>query len=228
MKPLVIIPTYNEKDNIEPLVRGISAFDIPILFVDDNSPDGTADEIENVITTGARVVLLKRDRKLGLGSAYRDGFGYARKHGYDTILLMDADLSHPLQKIPEMLSPGDDIVCGSRYHPEGSIEGWPIHRRLLSRCANTFCRILLKVPVRDMTSGFTIIRRHVLEKINADALQSEGYGFLIELKYRALQSGCTVREVPITFTERKRGRSKLGNAIIWEAFWLVLRLGLKP
>ncbi|MCB4790442.1 MAG: polyprenol monophosphomannose synthase [Elusimicrobia bacterium] len=226
MNVLVIIPTYNEKDNVKTIVEGIMGFDCDILFIDDNSPDGTALEIENIKKTNNKLKLIKRPGKMGLGSAYIEGFTYALNNNYEKIVMMDADLSHPYAKIPELIGANSDYSVGSRYIPGGKIEGWPLYRHLLSKCANLYASTILNIGVNDLTSGFNCMGKRVLEQLDYRNLKGEGYAFLIELKYRVFQKGFKLKEVPITFKEREKGRSKISNKIVWEAFWLVPRLKL--
>ena len=224
MKTLIITPTYNEKENIELMALNLTQFDCDILFIDDNSPDGTGQKIETFVKDNHKVKLLKRQGKMGLGSAYIEGFDFAVKNGYDKIIMMDADLSHPYTKIPELLNAGVPFAVGSRYIAKGSIEGWPWHRYLLSKFANRYASLVLNIGINDLTSGFNCIEKQVLERINYKNLRGEGYAFLIELKYRAFQKGFSLKEVPIKFKEREKGKSKISKKIIYEAFWLVLKL----
>jgi dolichol-phosphate mannosyltransferase len=224
MKTIVIIPTYNEKDNIKKLVQGIMKFDSDILFVDDNSPDGTSSEIEGIGKTNDRIKLINRNSKMGLGSAYVEGFDYALNNSYDKIVMMDADLSHPYDKIQEFIASDKDFIIGSRYIPEGKIEGWPLYRHCLSRFANLYAALVLNMGIKDLTSGFNCLKRQVLETIDFRHLKSEGYAFLIELKHSAFHRGFKLQEIPITFKERQKGVSKIDKSIMWEAFWLVLKL----
>lgn len=223
-KFLVIFPTYNEAGNIRQAVSSALSSGADVLVVDDNSPDGTAGIVERIATSDSRVRLIKRPGKLGLGSAYKEGFDYALKNGYAKVFTMDADLSHPFDKIPQMLASVAELCTGSRYIKGGRLTGWPLHRKLLSRFANMYARAALGAGIRDLTSGFNCISAAALGRIGYGAIESEGYGFLIELKFRAKKSGCSLGEVPIEFRERARGKSKLGKKIIWEAFWLIPRL----
>jgi dolichol-phosphate mannosyltransferase len=224
---LIIMPTYNEKDNIEPILEKILSYDCCVLFVDDNSPDKTADIIKNIMAKNNKVKLLQRPGKLGLGSAYVAGFKYAIENKYKNIIMMDADLSHPHTAIPAMLNSSADFVVGSRYIKGGKITAdWPWYRYILSSYANMYARIMLSFKVKDVTAGFNRISVSVLKAINIDNLKSEGYGFQIELKFCTRKHDFTFDEIPITFTERQRGVSKMSKKIIWEAFWLVLKLKL--
>jgi len=225
MKNIVVIPTYNEKRNILSLVKKIG--DIDILFIDDNSPDGTADVIEKLKMKNEKLKIIKRERKMGLGSAYRAGFKYALDNGYDNVIMMDADLSHPPEKIPELLDVDADFVVASRYIKGGKIVGWPWYRYFLSKYANIYAKTFLKMPINDLTGGFNRIKKEVLEEIDFEGLKSDGYAFQIELKYYAWKKGFKLREIPITFKEREKGKSKLSKKIVWEAFWLVLDLSVR-
>ncbi|HBU69838.1 MAG TPA: dolichyl-phosphate beta-D-mannosyltransferase [Elusimicrobia bacterium] len=226
MKTLIIIPTYNEKENIERLLESLSAFSADILIVDDNSPDGTAEMVNKFSRKDSRIKLLSRQGKLGLASAYIEGFSRAISGGYEYVITMDADLSHPPELIAELTRAGESFVTGSRYVKGGKITGWPFYRHILSRGANFYARTVLGLKNRDLTSGFNFISTALLKEIEYQKLSSEGYGFLIEMKYRAIKKGFSIKEIPITFTERKNGSSKLGKSIIVEAFLLVLRLKL--
>jgi len=228
MKNLIIIPTFNERKNVETLIKGIyKFFNGNILFIDDNSPDGTADVIKGLRIKDKRIKLLKREKKLGLGSAYRQGFRYALENGYDNIIMMDADLSHPPEKIPELLNTKADFVIGSRYIEGGEIIGWPIYRYFLSKYANIYAKTFLRMPFYDLTGGFNRIKVEVLKEIDFENLKSEGYAFQIELKYYVWKKGFKLKEIPIVFREREKGKSKLNKKIIWEAFWQVLNLSVK-
>jgi dolichol-phosphate mannosyltransferase len=224
MKTLLIVPTYNEAENIGVLIPGVLKHGVSVLVVDDNSPDGTSEIVLKLAAAGSGVMLLRRPAKMGLGSAYIDGFRYAIEQGFENVIMMDADLSHPAEKIPDLLGSKADISIGSRYTDGGGIAGWPWYRRLLSKTANAYARFFLKLPFNDITSGFSRLGTGLLKSIDFEMLKGEGYAFLIELKYKAYKKGFTFEELPIIFSERKRGKSKLGKKIIWEAFWLVQRL----
>lgn len=228
-KPIVVIPTYNERDNVGPLAGEILALPegFEVLFVDDDSPDGTGAVIE-LLQRGegkGRVHLLRRPAKLGLGSAYRDGFAWAIERAYDPICQMDADFSHD----PKMLSgfvaslEGCDVVLGSRYIPGGALVGWPLHRRALSRFANVYARLVTRAPIDDLTGGFKAYRRVILKNL-LDAMKAEGYAFQIQTTVAAHRRGYSIREVPIRFKDRTRGKSKLSRRVVLEAFASVLRL----
>jgi dolichol-phosphate mannosyltransferase len=231
----LILPTYNEAENIEPLVRAVlphlasSGFEHTILVVDDNSPDGTGVIADRLADELAEVRVLHRPHKQGLGRAYLAGFGVALAEGADLILEMDSDFSHDPADVPRLLAAtgAADLVLGSRYVPGGGVEDWGIVRRILSRGGSAYARLLLGVPVRDLTGGFKCFHRRVLETIDLDGVHADGYGFQIELTYRAVQAGFTVAEVPITFRERRVGRSKMTARIAIEAVWKVPALRLR-
>jgi len=229
---LVIIPTYNERDVIQPIVEATLAelSDAHVLVVDDNSPDGTGDLADSIAESDSRVFVLHRSGKLGLGTAYLAGFRYALERDYAMVFEMDADFSHDpgcLPRFQEKLgSGGADLVLGSRYIPEGRTENWGLMRRLISRGGNVYARAILGVEPQDLTSGFKGFRRKVLEAVDLDAIRSEGYAFQIEMTFRAIQLGFDVAEVPITFVDRRDGASKMSWAIFAEAIWVPCRLRL--
>jgi dolichol-phosphate mannosyltransferase len=231
----LILPTYNEAENIEPLVRAVlphlasAGFEHTILVVDDNSPDGTGAIADRLAEELAEVRVLHRPEKQGLGRAYLAGFGVALEEGADLILEMDSDFSHDPADVPRLLAAtgAADLVLGSRYVPGGGVEDWGIVRRILSRGGSAYARLLLGVPVRDLTGGFKCFHRRVLETIDLDDVHADGYGFQIELTYRTVQAGFTVAEVPITFRERRVGRSKMTARIALEAVWKVPALRLR-
>ncbi len=218
---MLIIPTYNESDNIATLVARIrkAAGDEPILFVDDNSPDGTADHIRRLQATDPNVHLLARPGKGGYGSACRDGIKKVlRENLADYVIQSDADLSHPPELLPRMIEmlQTSPVVIGSRYVAGGGAENWDIRRRALSFGANLYARTLTGVPVHDMTAGFVGYQADVLRKIDLDAIQSEGYAFLMEMKFTLHRKGSTFREFPIVFHEREAGKSKFSRKILFE------------
>jgi dolichol-phosphate mannosyltransferase len=226
---LVIIPTYNERENVTPLAAAVHAAapELHLLFVDDNSPDGTGAALDALAAGDGRVSVLHRAGKLGLGTAYIDGFRWGLSRGYEYLVEMDADFSHDPNYLPEMLrraEAGADVVVGSRYVPGGGTANWDAFRRMLSRGAAVYARAVLGFAVRDPTAGFVCYRRRVLERIDLAAVRSEGYGFQIEMKYRAIRAGFAVEEMPIVFEERRLGRSKMSWPIIVEALGLVWRL----
>lgn len=229
---VVIVPTYNEQENIVPLVDAVFASDAQcdLLVVDDNSPDGTGEVVDELRATRPRLQVLHRPRRLGLGSAYIDGFRHVLDQGYDHIFSMDADFSHDARYLPEFLAATGnfDVVIGSRYMTGVSVVNWPIWRLALSLTANAYARTVTGLPVRDCTSGFQCFRAEVLRKIHLDAIRTNGYSFLIELKYRARRAGFRLGEIPIIFVDRRRGTSKITRREIYASIATVwkLRLGL--
>jgi dolichol-phosphate mannosyltransferase len=227
-RALVIVPTYCERQNIARLVPAILAHDsIEVLVVDDGSPDGTADAVRKLAEQyPGRVHLIEREGKLGLGTAYLDGFRWALARDYTHMIEMDADLSHHPAALPRLLhaSRQADLVIGSRYVPGGRTVNWPGYRKMISRGGSFYARSLLNLPVRDLTGGFKCFRRVVLESIDLDSVNSTGYAFQIELTYRAATRGYRIAEIPITFAERTHGTSKMDSSIVIEAILCVLRL----
>ncbi|MDD2319521.1 MAG: polyprenol monophosphomannose synthase [Geobacteraceae bacterium] len=228
MKVLVVIPTYNERDNICRLIPEVLAQDpsISVLIVDDNSPDGTADIVEEMAGSDTRIYLLRRGAKLGLGSAYRDGFRIALQKGASHIIEMDADFSHDPKSLPALLKESEcyDLVVGSRYKNGVSVVNWPIRRLLLSYCATIYTRIITGLKVSDCTSGYKCFRREVLEAINLDTVRSDGYSFQIEMNFLCMENGFTIGEVPIIFIDRHAGTSKMSKKIVREAVIMVWKL----
>jgi dolichol-phosphate mannosyltransferase len=228
MDKLVIVPTYNESDNVDPLIERVlslpEGFDI--LVVDDHSPDGTAARVKGWQAKSERVHLLERPGKLGLGSAYRDGFRYALANGAEYIFEMDADFSHDPGVLGDFLRHAQDadIVLGSRYLHGVTVVNWPLSRLILSYSANVYTRIVTGLPLADATGGFKCFRRRALEGIRLDAVKSEGYSFQIEMSYRCWRRGFRIKEIPIVFTDRRAGESKMSRRIIWEAAGMVWRL----
>lgn len=219
---MLVIPTYNEKANIRILVERIRRVlpDLPIMFIDDNSPDGTAEEIRDLKALDPRIELLVRERKAGLGSAYREGFlKLLDNPELEYLIALDADLSHPPESLPEIirLLREYQVVVGSRYAPGGKIKNWNWSRRLISRLGNWYARIFTRVPVRDLTSGFVGYRAQALRSLPLSSFDSDGYAFQIEMKSRLHRGGASIVELPIIFTERREGASKFSLAIIMEA-----------
>jgi dolichol-phosphate mannosyltransferase len=231
----LILPTYNEAENIEAIVAAAlpqlaeAADRHTILIVDDDSPDGTGRIADRLAQEHSEVRVLHRARKQGLGRAYLAGFGMALENGADLILEMDSDFSHDPEDIPRLIAAAGaaDLVLGSRYVPGGGVANWGFIRRALSWGGSAYARIILGVPVRDLTGGFKCFHRRVLEALDLDQVHADGYGFQIELTYRAVQAGFTVAEVPITFRERRIGQSKMTARIALEAVWKVPALRLR-
>jgi dolichol-phosphate mannosyltransferase len=227
MKTLIIIPTYNEIDNLPPLLEEIFSYapEADVLIVDDNSPDGTGKLAEEIHNENSRVEVLHRPGKQGLGTAYIAGFKYAIEHGYDIAFEMDADFSHDPHYLPDFLKAVEnaDLVIGSRYIAGGGTPNWSILRRLISGGGNIFARIVLGVPVHDCTAGYRCYRRRVLENIDLDTIQSQGYAFQIELAYRVMKHGFKIIETPIIFMDRRVGKSKMSRKIVIEGFTYVLK-----
>jgi len=224
MAPLIVVPTFNEADNVVDLLRAL-AHVLPsahVLVVDDASADGTAALVEEVAGVRAAVHLLKRPSKLGLGSAYVDGFRWGLQRGYERFFEMDADFSHDPKYLPAFvaaLDAGADVVIGSRNMPGGRVEGWGPLRHLISKGGSLYSRLLLGVGVSDMTTGFKAYTRRALERLDIGQIRSNGYAFQIETTYRALQAGLRVVEVPIVFVDRRVGESKMSRNEVWEAVW---------
>jgi len=222
---LVIIPTYNEAANLEKLSREIHSQlpEADILIVDDNSPDGTGELAERLRRKNQHIKLIRREKKSGLGSAYIRGFKYALANGYDFVFEMDADFSHNPQYLPDFLAEvyRYNLILGSRYIPGGEISNWGVFRKLLSSAANLYARGVLGLPFHDLTGGFKCYSRRLLQDLDLDAIISEGYVFQIETTYRAWRKGYTIKEIPIIFKERKKGKSKISRGICLEAIWKV-------
>jgi dolichol-phosphate mannosyltransferase len=218
---LIIIPTYNEIENIAPLVTQVfsRAPNAHILVVDDNSPDGTAMAVEKIAAANPALHIMKRSGKQGLASAYIDGFKWGISHGCDLFLEMDADFSHNPEYIPEMLEQIKtyDVVIGSRNIKSGSVEGWSVFRNMVSKGGSLYSRIVLSCPIMDLTGGFNMWRKTALEKIGLEGIISKGYSFQVEMKFKAYHCGCTVKEIPILFPDRKHGSSKMSKKIFLEA-----------
>ncbi|MCU1449759.1 MAG: hypothetical protein JWP02_1929 [Acidimicrobiales bacterium] len=233
MNPLIVLPTYNEAENITDILRRVRAAapEAGVLVVDDSSPDGTA-EFARIAAgeVGGAIDILSRRAKSGLGSAYRDGFRWGRERGFDVLMEMDSDFSHDPADIPRLLrgiDEGADLVIGSRYVAGGEIPHWPWHRRALSKYGNLYSAAMLRIDVRDMTAGFRAYRSDLLARIDVDTVGAEGYGFQIEMTHRVARVGGRIVEVPIKFVDRVRGTSKMSSAIIAEAMALVTWWGVR-
>ena len=226
---LVIVPTYQERENIEPIVARLFEA-VPtahLLIVDDGSPDGTGKIADELAGDDARVHVLHRTQKDGLGAAYIAGFDWGLARGYQVLVEMDADGSHPPEQLPRLLRAlsGADLVLGSRWVPGGTVVNWPLSRQVISRGGNLYTRLALGLNLRDATGGYRAYRRAVLEAIDYRAVASQGYCFQVDLARRAVDGGFRVAEVPITFVERVRGESKMSDAIVREALWRVTQWG---
>ena len=229
---LIVVPTYNEWDNVRGIASRLLAA-LPgaeLLFVDDNSPDGTGARLDEMAGAEPRLHVMHRAGKLGLGTAYVEGFGWGLARGYDYLFEMDADGSHDPRYLPQMVAlaeDGADVVVGSRYVPGGGTENWGLGRKLLSRGGSLYARIILGIDVRDVTAGFVCWRRAALEAIDLPSITSNGYSFQIEMKYRAIGKQLRVVETPIIFVDRRVGQSKMSRAIVAEALIQVWRLRLR-
>jgi dolichol-phosphate mannosyltransferase len=230
LKAFVIIPTYNEKDNVRSLTRAVLEQhpDLQILFVDDNSPDGTGALIDNLVAENNRIHVLHRAGKCGLGSAYREGFAAALAMGADYLIEMDADFSHDPAVLPVFLTAikDNDLVIGSRYLNGVSVVNWPIRRLMLSYFASAYTRWITGLQVRDCTSGFKCFRRATIEAIDLTQVTSDGYSFQIEMNFRCMEKGFRIAEIPIIFIDRHAGTSKMSGAIVREAVLMVWKLRL--
>jgi dolichol-phosphate mannosyltransferase len=231
-RTLVILPTYNEAPNVVHLVREVlaTADAIDVLVVDDNSPDGTGALVAAMARSEARLKVLSRPQKLGLGTAYLAGFRLALEGGYDCAITMDCDRSHNPRYLPEILAAMErhDLVIGSRFVPGGGILNWPRRRVLLSAFANRYARVLLRLPIRDCTSGFRCYRRSVLETVDPWSVRGAGYSFLEEMAWRVHRCGFRIGEIPILFEQRVAGKSKIDSSEIYRAAWHVLATALRP
>jgi dolichol-phosphate mannosyltransferase len=228
MNTLVIVPTYNERDNLPRLMHSVLALEqgIDVLIVDDASPDGTGDVADQLARDDSRVRVLHRAGKRGLGTAYVAGFRYALQHGYARAVEMDADFSHRPEDLPRLLAASRhaDLVIGSRWVRGGGTEPWSPVRKLISRAGSLYARAMLRLPIKDCTSGFRCFRRAVLEALDLDAVSANGFGFQVEMTYLCSRAGFRVAEVPIVFPDRRAGRSKMSARIVVEALALVWRL----
>ncbi|MCL5990607.1 MAG: polyprenol monophosphomannose synthase [Bacteroidetes bacterium] len=228
MKTIIVIPTYNEIENIEKLINSIHQVNdsIHVLVVDDNSPDGTAEQIKSLQKTDDRIHLILRQAKMGLGTAYCEGFAYALNNNFDVIFEMDADFSHDPAMIPKFLDElnNNDLVIGSRYITGVNVVNWPLSRLILSYGANMYTRFITGMPIKDATGGFKCFKAEALSNINLSTIKSNGYGFQIEMNYRLWKHGAKIKEIPIIFIDRRSGVSKMNKSIIWEAIFLVWKL----
>jgi len=243
MKTIVVIPTYDEKDNVAPMSEAVLKHDVELLFVDDNSPDGTGAKIDELVAANPRIHVLHREKKAGLGRAYVAGFAEALKLGADLIIQMDCDFSHDPNDIPRMIAAisepmGDnfkssnpqppktspDLVIGSRYVKGGDTPGWPFKRRLISRAGGIFIRTVTGMPLRDPTGGFKCWRVSTLKKIDYKTVGSKGYSFQLEMNHRTWKAGCAIKEIPIVFTDRVAGYSKITAGIATESIKIALKL----
>ena len=235
MKTIVVIPTYDEKDNVAPMSEAVLKHDVEILFVDDNSPDGTGAKIDELVAANPRIHVLHREKKAGLGRAYVAGFQKALELGADLIIQMDCDFSHDPNDIPRLIkaitsplststSSLPSLIIGSRYVPGGATPGWPFKRRLISRCGGIFIRTVTGMPLRDPTGGFKCWRAETLGKIDFATVASAGYSFQLEMNHRAWKAGCAIKEIPISFTDRVAGYSKITPGIATESIKIALKL----
>lgn len=230
-KSLVIIPTYNEIDNIEKMLSTLTSLypELSILIIEDGSPDGTADVIKRLMKENSKINIIERTGKLGLGTAYIAGFRWALERDYEFIFEMDCDFSHDPADIPKLLEAAqtNDLAIGSRYIDGIRIINWPMHRLLLSYFAGVYTRIITGLQVLDATGGFKCFTRNALKSLNLDKVFSNGYSFQIELNFKIWSKGLNVKEVPIVFTERRDGQSKMSGGIVWEAIFAVIKLRLR-
>jgi dolichol-phosphate mannosyltransferase len=229
VRATVCLPTYNERENLESMVRALGELGVSVLVIDDGSPDGTGELADGLAQALNFVSVLHRPRKEGLGPAYLAGFGRALADGAELVLEMDCDFSHNPADVPRLIeaAAGADLVLGSRYVRGGSVENWGLVRRVVSAGGSLYARVVLGVGIRDLTGGFKCYRRAVLETIDLQAIDSKGYAFQIETTYRALRKGFRVAEVPIRFVDREEGQSKMSRAIVLEAIWKVPALRLR-
>jgi len=233
MSALVVLPTYQEAENIRPILERIRRAipEASVLVVDDGSPDGTADLAEAAGAELGQIEVLRRTEKSGLGPAYRAGFTWGLDRGHDVLVEMDADGQHDPDVLPKLIEAvstgGHDLAIGSRYIPGGAVPGWPASRRLLSRWGNRYIGLMLRMPVKDATAGFRAYRASILERIGLDRVRADGYGFQIEMAYEVARAGGSIVEIPITFGNRTRGESKMAPNIVTEALVLVTRWGIR-
>jgi dolichol-phosphate mannosyltransferase len=231
MRTLVVLPTYNEILNVESMLRTLRKVvaQCDVLVVDDGSPDGTANLAQEVAEDLGQITVLRRTKKSGLGGAYRAGFSWGLEQGYDYFVEIDCDFSHDPNALPTLLSAAEDheVVIGSRYIPGGHIPKWSLSRQLLSRGGNQYASFMLGLGVADSTAGYRVYSKKGLELIEFETVSADGYGFQIEMTYRAKRAGASIIEVPITFTDRELGDSKMSRAIVVEALWLVTKWALE-
>jgi dolichol-phosphate mannosyltransferase len=228
VKPIIVIPTYNERDNIAAIIQAIffHAPEVNILVVDDGSPDGTGAIIKGLMEQDARLHFIERAGKMGLGTAYCRGFEYALEKGFDVVFEMDADFSHDPKELPRFLKEIEDhdLIIGSRYISGVNVVNWPMSRLLLSYFASIYTRVITGMPVKDATGGFKAFRADVLKKINLKRIRSNGYAFQIEMNFKAWKAGARIKEIPIIFIDRRSGVSKMSRKIVYEAVFLVWKL----
>ncbi len=229
-RAIVVIPTYNERENIGPLIEALGRMlpELHVLVIDDNSPDGTAEVVRSMARRDDRIHLVEREGKLGLGTAYCVGFQWALEHKYTIICQMDADFSHSPEDLPRLIAALDnaDLVIGSRYVSGVNVVNWPMRRLLLSYAANVYTRLVTGMPIRDATGGFKAFRAELLRQIDLGAIHSNGYAFQIEMNFRVWRLGARIEEVSIVFVDRTNGVSKMSRSIIYEAAWIVWKLKL--
>jgi dolichol-phosphate mannosyltransferase len=228
LRATICLPTYNERENVERMVRTLHGLGVGVLVIDDDSPDGTGDIADSLAAELDGVGVLHRERKLGLGPAYLAGFRRALDDGAELILEMDCDFSHDPEDVKRLIAASEstDLVLGSRYAAGGGTRNWGLVRRFISRFGSLYAQVILGLPVRDLTGGFKCYRRAVLEALPLDEIHSKGYAFQIETTYRAIRKGFSVREIPITFVDRAEGGSKMSRSIVVEAVWKVPALRL--
>ena len=225
MKTIVVIPTYDEKDNVKPMAEAVlKTSDVELLFVDDNSPDGTGEVVEGMMKSEPRIHCLHREKKEGLGRAYVAGFKTAIELGAERIVQMDCDFSHDPKDLPRLIAEDADLVIGSRYVKGGDTPGWPFKRRLISRAGGIFIRTVTGMPLRDPTGGFKCWKASTLRKIDFETVGSKGYSFQLEMNHRTWKAGCSIREIPIVFTDRVAGYSKITAGIATESIKIALKL----
>ncbi|MFV1970639.1 MAG: polyprenol monophosphomannose synthase [Acidimicrobiia bacterium] len=229
MSVLVIVPTYNESENIELITEAVRGLGLDLLIVDDGSPDGTGRIADSLAASDDGVRVLHRSEKAGLGPAYAAGFEHGLELGYEILCEMDADFSHDPTDLPRLVAAveaGADLAIGSRYVPGGGTRGWPWYREAISRGGNAYASMMLNLTVRDATAGFRAFRDTTVRKVNPSSCQASGYGFQVEMAWRTEQAGLEIVEVPITFKDRLHGESKMNGLIAIEAIWLVTRWGI--